>query len=56
MPLPDDPTPAILSRLNQNIMTLGCATEEMQQRRDVLGTLMVRTHAARGEFSLLALM
>jgi hypothetical protein len=29
MPLPDDPTPALLSRLNQNIMALGCAIEEI---------------------------
>jgi hypothetical protein len=29
MPLPDDPTPALLYRLNQNIMALGCAIEEI---------------------------
>ncbi|KAA0983274.1 hypothetical protein [Pseudomonas sp. ANT_J28] len=27
--LPDDPTPALLYRLNQNIMALGCAIEEI---------------------------
>lgn len=27
--LPDDPTPALLYRLNQNIMALGCAMEEI---------------------------
>jgi hypothetical protein len=27
--LPDDPTPALLFRLNQNIMALGCAIEEI---------------------------
>ena len=29
MSLPDDPTPALLNRLNQNIMALGCAIEEI---------------------------
>ena len=29
MPLPDDPTPALLHRLNENIMALGCAVEEI---------------------------
>lgn len=29
MPLPDDPAPALLYRLNQNIMALGCAIEEI---------------------------
>jgi hypothetical protein len=27
--MPDDPTPALLYRLNQNIMALGCAIEEI---------------------------
>jgi hypothetical protein len=27
--MPDDPTPALLHRLNQNIMALGCAIEEI---------------------------
>ena len=27
--MPDDPTPALLNRLNQNIMALGCAIEEI---------------------------
>ena len=29
MSLPDAPTPALLNRLNQNIMALGCAIEEI---------------------------
>ncbi|PTU04622.1 hypothetical protein DBR45_00935 [Pseudomonas sp. HMWF031] len=29
MSLPDDPTPALLGRLNQNITALGCAIEEI---------------------------
>jgi hypothetical protein len=29
MPLPDDPIPALISRLNQNIMALGCAIEKI---------------------------
>lgn len=27
--MPNDPTPALLYRLNQNIMALGCAIEEI---------------------------
>ena len=27
--MPDDPTPALLYRINQNIMALGCAIEEI---------------------------
>ena len=27
--MPDDPNPALLIRLNQNIMALGCAIEEI---------------------------
>ena len=27
--MPDDPTPALLHRLNQNIMALGCAIEDI---------------------------
>ncbi|PMZ70545.1 hypothetical protein [Pseudomonas sp. FW305-70] len=29
MPLPDDPTPSLISRLNQNIMALSCTIEEI---------------------------
>lgn len=31
--LPDDPTPALLSRLNQNINALGAAIEEIESDR-----------------------
>jgi hypothetical protein len=27
--MPDDPTPALLYRINQNVMALGCAIEEI---------------------------
>jgi hypothetical protein len=36
--MPDDPTPALLYRLNQNIMVLGCAIEEISIRIDQRGS------------------
>lgn len=36
--LPDDPTPALLSRLNQNITALGCAIEEISAWIDQRGS------------------
>lgn len=41
MPLPDDPTPALLSRFNQNIMALGCAIEEIRTWIDQRGSTEV---------------
>lgn len=36
--MPDDPTPALLYRLNQNIMALGCAIEEISTWIDQRGS------------------
>lgn len=41
MSLPDDPTPALLSRLNQNISALKCAIEEMGTWIDKQGSRVV---------------
>ena len=48
MPIPDDPTPALLTRLNQNIMALGCAIEEIgiwiDQRGSTEVTSRIKEH------------
>lgn len=36
--MPDDPTPALLYHLNQNIMALGCAIEEISTWIDQRGS------------------
>lgn len=36
--MPDDPTPALLYRINQNIMALGCAIEEISVWIDQRGS------------------
>ncbi|KAI2694411.1 hypothetical protein [Pseudomonas sp. TNT3] len=41
MSLPDDPTPALLSRLNQNITALKCAIEEISTWIDQQGSKVV---------------
>lgn len=41
MSLPDDPTPALLGRLNQNITALGCAIEEISTWFDQHGSTAV---------------
>lgn len=41
MSLPDDPTPALLGRLNQNITALGCAIEEISTWFDQHGSTVV---------------
>ncbi|VVN65162.1 hypothetical protein PS726_00043 [Pseudomonas fluorescens] len=50
MPSPDDPTPALLSRLNQNIMALGCAIEEIgiwiKQRGSTEVSIRIEDHLA----------
>lgn len=38
---PDDPMPALLFRLNQNIMALGCAIEEISTWIDQRGSTEV---------------
>jgi len=39
--MPDDPTPALLYRLNQNIMALSCAVEEISIWIDQRGASQV---------------
>jgi hypothetical protein len=41
MSLPDDPTPALISRLNQNITALKCAIEEISTWIDQKGSKIV---------------
>ena len=41
MSLPDDPTPALLGRLNQNITALGRAMEEISTWLDQQGSTVV---------------